>query len=235
MRKWIRASILAGLTLAAAALPARAQTAKQFGIIAGVDFANFYGGNVGTLVNPGVPGTVTEGSLTGFLGGLYLAIPFGDGHYMLEPELLYEGKGAKYDISATLPTGTVTGDLTLDLEYISVPVLLRYNFDPAQGPYLLAGISANFNVTCKGSWGGGLTDVVSAAGEPTEPDCADLQTSTGGELKAQTTFGGVAGAGFRKDRFGLEARYDFDMGDAYQDVSGVKNEAWEILVRYMIK
>lgn len=235
MRKWIRASVLAGLALAISAIPASAQTAKEFGLLAGVDFANFYGGNVGTLVNPGVPGTVEEGSLTGFLGGLYFAIPLGDGHYVIEPELLYEGKGARYAITADLPTGTVTGDLDLDLHYVSVPVLLRYNFSTDQGPYLLAGLSANFNISCSGAWSGDLADVVSAAGEPTEPDCADLQTTSGGELKAQTTIGTVVGAGFRAAKFGLEVRYDFDMGDAYQDVSGVKNEAWEILLRYSIK
>jgi hypothetical protein len=198
MRKSFRIFAVTAIALAATALTAQAQQAKQFGIVAGVDFADITGDDFS--------GTSSK---TGFVGGLYLAIPMGD-RVAIEPEVLYASKGAQdQDIS----------DIKLNNNYIEIPVLVRYSFNNNGGPYLLAGPAVGFSISCK--FTDGSTDL----------DCND---TNGLGLETNTTFGGVVGLGFQKNRFGLEGRYDFDFGDAFKDIAG-KNAAWEILARIMIK
>ena len=65
---------------------------------------------------------------------------------------------------------------------------------------------------------------------PAEPRSAARTTAS----RPTTTFGGVLGLGFQKNRFGLEGRYDFDFGDAFDEIAA-KNNQWAILARIMIK
>jgi len=195
MRKSFRIFAVAAVALAATALTAQAQSATQFGIVAGVDFTD-------------ISGTDFDGtsSKTGFVGGLYVAIPMGD-RIAIEPEVLYANKGFK---------DSGNSSLKLSNDYIEIPVLFKYNFNNDGGPYLLAGPAVGFSIACS------LHDDTDSV------DCKDLGAET------NTTFGGVVGIGFQKNRFGLEGRYDFDFGDAFKDAVG-KNTAWEILARIMIK
>lgn len=198
MRNHFRVCALAGLALAGSTRAAEAQGAKQFGIVAGVDFADLTGSDISNT-----------SSKTGFIGGLYLAIPVGS-RVDIEPEALYASKGAQDSDDSSLK---------LNNNYIEIPVLIRYHFNADGGPYLLAGPAVGFSISCK------VTDGSS------DLDCSD----TGGlGLETNTTFGGVLGIGFQKKRFGLEGRYDFDFGGAFKDVDA-KNAVWEILARIMIK
>lgn len=144
-------------------------------------------------------------SRTGFIGGFYYTLPVG-ASTAIEPEVLYAQKGIN-------DAGT---SLHLDNSYIQIPVLFRYNFNAEGGPYLLAGPAVGFSVSCN------LKDDTDSA------SCDDVG------IEPETAFGGVLGLGFQKNRFGLEARYDFDFGDAYKDASG-KNSTFEILARIMVK
>ena len=197
MRKFLRISALATLALGATALTAQAQSTKSFGLLAGVDFATINGNDF-----------TDTGSLTGFVGGLYVGIPAGKS-LVIEPEVLYAGKGATDNTSTT--------GLKLSSAYIEIPVLVRYNFKPEGGLFILAGPAVGFKASCN------LKD-----------DTDSISCSDAG-LDAQTTFGGVVGLGFQKNRFGLEGRYDFDFGDAFKDPTGTsldaKNAVWEVLVR----
>ncbi|MEZ4412259.1 MAG: porin family protein [Gemmatimonadales bacterium] len=198
MRKSFRIFAVTAVALAATAMTAQAQQAKQFGIVAGVDFAD-------------ITGTDFDGtsSKTGFVGGLYVAIPMGD-RVAIEPEVLYASKGAQ---------DSENSNFKLNNNYIEIPVLVRYSFNNNGGPYLLAGPAVGFSISCK------ITD------GSTDVDCSD---TNGLGLQTNTTFGGVVGLGFQKNRFGLEGRYDFDFGSAFKDSNG-KNAVWEILARIMIK
>lgn len=199
MHKFFRISTLAVLALGATALTAQAQGAKQFGILAGVGFAN--------MSTSGDFDGLEMGTRTGFVGGLYFSLPVA-ARMAIEPEVLYTMKGTKFeDIDPTVD---------LNNDYIEIPILFKYNFNDAGGPYLLAGPSVGFSISCN------LTDGTD------EADCEDVFGSTA------TTFGGVLGLGFQKNRFGLEGRYDFDFGDAFEDVEA-KNNQWVILARIMIK
>jgi hypothetical protein len=212
MRKLFRISTLAALALGATALTAQAQRAKQVGIVAGVDFATLNGADVSD-------GSTTR---TGFQGGLFVAIPLGDGGWAIEPELLYSMQGAKYDNSAY--TGTLAAD------YIKIPILVTWSANPGgKGVYILGGPTIGFNVSCNDSG-------TSAGGGSYDGTCEDEDF-----IKAKTTFSGDLGLGYTTGRFGLEARYSFDWGNAFE-VAGtgtsadgtsldIKNSVFSILVR----
>lgn len=225
MRTLIRTSTLAALALSAAALTAEAQGTKHVGIIGGVDFATFTGSDAagGSFIDPGAGFTLTmdKKSLTGFLGGLFVTIPAGNS-LLFEPEVLYAAKGAKYATTITDGVDTFTGDLNFDLHYLTIPVLLRYEFQQDGGAYALAGPEVSFNLSCSVDGTGDF----SAGG--------DLDCSDDLGVETNTTFGGVIGLGFRRGSVGLEGRYDFDFGSAFKDAS-IKNAAWEILLRYQFK
>jgi hypothetical protein len=218
MRSVMRSLVAGCAMLSLAAVPATAQTVRNFGFVAGVDFSTF----VGSDADLGSLG-LDKGSLTGFLGGVFVDVPLG-ASVMLEPSAMYIGKGAKYSISET----GFTGDVTFDVEYIEIPVLIRYNFKADGGPYALIGPAVAFNVSCS----------VSGSGDADLPktDCVQIGTLAGVPFDATSvTFGGIVGLGFQHQRIGLEGRYEFDFSDAFKDAGSVKNAAWEILLRYSFK
>ena len=242
MKKLFRISALAALALGATTLIAQAQSTKHFGIVGGVNFSSFNGSDAdgGSFDVFGDTYTVNTGSLTGFVGGIYAAIPVGTS-VVFEPEVLYTSKGARYDTEYdVVDVGTFSDQLTYRLDYIEIPLLLRYNFQPAGGFYALAGPQVSFNVGCSADISGDLGTVLKDNGVSTDGGCAvfnilaETPSDIWIETQANTTIGGIVGVGFQKDRFGLEGRYDFDFGAAV-DGWNAKNAAWEILARIMIK
>jgi len=161
--------------------------------LAGVDFSNMSGSDFDGL------GSLS--SRTGFIGGLFAAVPMGSGAFV-EPEVLYAMKGTKLDSLG----------ISLDMSYIEVPVLFKYKFVPAGGPYIIAGPAIGFSVSCNESAGS-----------------VSLSCSDDG-LVTNTTFAGIVGLGFQQGRVGIEGRYDFDFGSTFKNVD-VKNHAWEIMAR----
>ena len=223
MLKLFRISALAALALGATALTAQAQRAKQVGLVAGVDFTNITGCDYtdGTDACYNSPNTTSK---TGFVGGLFVGIPVGGGNTWIEPELLYISKGAKYDN----PGGT--GTETVD--YISVPVLFRWNSQPEGGFFFLIGPVINFNISCSDS--GDYT----VGGTTTSYDdkCSDAEDP---ELKANTTVGGMVGIGFSKGRLGIEGRWMNDWGHTLTATAtngdetslDLRNTGWTIMLR----
>lgn len=223
MRHFIRAGAMTALALGVFAAAGQAQQAKSFGLLAGVDFASFTGSDA-NLSSVGFD----KGSSTGFVGGMFADIPAGKS-LIFEPEVLYVNKGATYSLNVS----GASGDLSFNLNYIEVPVLLRYNFKPAGGPYVLIGPDVAFNVACNVSGTGDVAPVVDGLPGKT---CVDLGTLAGVPFDAESvTFGGVLGLGFQHQKFGLEGRYEFDFSDAFQSGDNIKNAVWEIMLRYTIK
>ncbi len=220
MRKLFRISVLVALALSVTALMAEAQRAKQVGIVAGVDFTDFsgctYDGTNTCFISEGTT------SKTGFVGGLFVGLPVGGGNTWIEPELLYISKGAKYD------NATYTGTETLD--YITIPILFRWNSQPDGGFFFLVGPTVNFNISCSDSGTYNPTD------ESYDEKCSDIPG-----LNVNTTIGGMAGLGYAKGRFGIEGRWMNDWGDAVSftdpdtdtDVDlDVRNTGWTIMLRF---
>jgi len=211
MSRFFRAVSLAVLALGLTAMSAQAQK-KSMGIVAGVDFATITGSDISS----------GAGTRTGFQGGLFYAVPFGSGGWAFEPELLYSMQGATYDNTAF--KGTYAAD------YFKIPLLIKWSKNPGgKGVYLLAGPTIGFNVSCNDS------------GTDKETNGSyDGSCETEDNIKAKTTFSGDLGLGFSNGRFGLEGRYSFDWGDAFEIANGVgagtslnaKNSVWTIMLRF---
>lgn len=198
MQTWIRRrSALAGLALVGvtlAATPLAAQEKATVGFLAGASFT--------TLT--GTDSSVSTSSSTGFAGGVYLGIPVARS-LVLEPEVLYANKGAGIE---------GTGE-TLNLNYIEIPVLLRYQFTPDGGAFAYLGPYVGFNVKCNT-----VVDTL-----PT--------TCTDQSLQPNTVFGGAIGVGFQKEAFGFDLRYEYDFTSAFQDEKG-RNSAFMVLIRVAV-
>lgn len=185
MPRFLRVSAIAALAIAATALTAQAQE-KQVGLVLGANFASMNGDDMSD----------GAGTRTGFVGGLFVAIPVGGGNWFIEPEVLYSMEGASYDNS--LYNGT------FGVDYVRIPVLVKWVANPGgKGFYVMLGPSVGFNVSCNDSGdvsGGGSYD----------ENCEDQN------VKAKTVFSGDIGAGYSFGRFGIEARYGWDWGDAFE-------------------
>ncbi len=198
MRTWFRrSSTLAGLaliTLAMTATSASAQRKADVGFLGGATFT--------TLLS--LDDSVSVRSSTGFAGGVFVGIPVAKS-LVIEPEILYINKGAGLE-------GT---DLALNLNYIEIPVLLRYEFQEDGGPFAYVGPYVGFIAECSTS-----ADTLSFP-------CAD------DNIETSTDFGGTVGIGFRKQAWGFDIRYDYGFTDAIKDEKG-KNSALMVLLRVAV-
>lgn len=210
MRKFLRVTALTALAVGAMAMTAEAQ-GKSLSLLAGANFATLNGDDISD-------GT---GTRVGFVGGLVVAIPVGDGGVAIEPGVLYSMQGASYD------NEFYTGDYKVD--YVKVPIIVKWSANPGgKGVYIMVGPSIGFNVSC--------SDAGTAAGGGSyDESCED------GNVKAKTTFSGDLGIGYTTGRVGLEGRYTFDWGDAFEltgtgttadgESLNVRNAVWQLIIR----
>ena len=166
------------------------------------------GVNLANLENAEVLG---DESRTGFVGGGFLRMGFLRG-LTLQPELLYSSKGAEFPDEGVPESG---GEIILD--YVEIPVLLRYDFpfEPFR-PYLYGGPYGAFEVGCE----------VDVAGENTEAtDCGE---GFGGDNRRSFDWGAIAGGGLSfgmgPGRLLLEARYGIGMQDLIDDADEVPDD-----------
>ncbi len=195
MRTWFRrCSTLAGLALAAVAFTATsasAQKKSEVGFLGGASFSTLMSTDTG----------VTPKSSTGFAGGFFVAIPVAKS-LMVEPEILYINKGSGFEEE----------EFTLNLNYIEIPVLLRYEFSQDGGAFAYIGPYIGLNVKCN------------ATVDTMPVPCADEN------VEPKTDFGGTIGVGYRKAAWGFDIRYDYGFTDVITDEKG-KNSALMILLR----
>ncbi len=163
------------------------------------------GATFATMTGDDISNTST---VTSFAGGIYALFPSSE-RFGFEVDALYAGKGV---------SDADNSDNKITTGYIEIPVLARYGFTSVtDGIYLLGGGAVGFNISCNVSDSSG-----------------DVACSDTGFLETNTTFGVVVGAGFQKKRFGIEGRYDFDLGDTFKDFAA-KNAVWEVMARIAIK
>lgn len=164
------------------------------GVRAGAAFADLRGD---------LPDLAKPDSKLGLAAGGFVTREFAPG-VELEVDALYVQKGATFEVVATDEEGNVfTGDSDLELNYLEVPVMLRFDL-PIGGavrPYLIGGGTVNFTLSGK---------VEPAFGEP-EIDIKD-------DMKSVLT-GVTGGLGLRMHlatcRLDLEARYGTEFEDLY--------------------
>ena len=168
-----------------------AGNAQTFGLKAGM--------NVSSLTN-------ADGaeSKIGFNGGLFMNSALAE-NFSIQPEFLYNSKGAK--------DNGVFGDMSLNLDYISVPVMFQYNATPQF--YLEAGPEFSFLASAKAKGAGATVDVKD------EMNSFD--------------FGVGLGAGYYFiPNFGITARYVAGFMDIVKDNTddAVKNNVFQIGLAY---
>jgi hypothetical protein len=170
-----------------------------FGVLAGVNIAKASGGDA-------------EGSdsRTGFVGGLSADFHLGN-HFGLEIDGLYSQEGAS--ISEL--------DATLKLDYIRVPVLLRYNFPTHTSvrPFVTVGPSLGFKVSCKGSLSG---------------ESADCDEFLAEDVKSFDIGGSIgAGVAFKvgKEELSLQGRFMQGFSKPDSDVD-LKNQNFSLMAGF---
>lgn len=125
----------------------------------------------------------------GFYGGAFVNIPLAD-TFSLQPEVLYNGKGVKSDGGA---------DVSINLDYISVPVMFQYKATPQF--YLEAGPELSFLVSAKAK---------------AEGESEDMKEFING-----FDFGVGVGAGYDfTPNFGANIRYVAGVTDIVKDNEG---------------
>ncbi|MGV2450778.1 MULTISPECIES: porin family protein [Chryseobacterium] len=133
--------------------------------------------------------TLTENdfnSKAGFYGGLFANIPVAQ-DFSFQPEVLYNGMGAKIK---------GTNDIKVNLDYISVPLMLQYNALP--NLYLEAGPQFSFLINSKLK--------------------ADSNSADAKDLFKGFDFGIGLGAGYYfTDNIGITARYVAGLTDVAKD------------------
>lgn len=160
------------------------------GILAGVNLAKLSGDDITDASNR-----------TGFVGGLYLTLHLAGG-FGIEPEALYTMQGSKFKDS----------DLQVKLNYISVPVLLRYDFKtPGVHPYLIAGPTFSFKASCK------------------ESDNSDSVDCNDADFKPKSfDIGATGGAGIAFGKLSVSARYTAGFSKISEDIDA-KNRTISVL------
>jgi hypothetical protein len=190
------ALVLAGVSTASAQSVPR----TSWGIVAGANFAKLTGDDA--------DGVKTR---TGFVGGVtadfHVASNVG-----LEIDGLYSQEGAKIDLGDS--------DGTLKLDYVRVPVLLRFNFPTHSTvhPFVNIGPSLGFKVGCKETAGSDSAN------------CDDIST----DVKSFDFAGTVgAGLGFNvgKQELSVQARFTKGFTKIIEDADA-KNQNFSIMAGF---
>ena len=178
------------------------------GIMAGVNLSKISGDDITSADNR-----------TGFLGGIFVTFHLTN-TFAIQPEAIYSQRGASDNSDPDF-------DATFKLDYIDVPVLLRFDI-PVVGPirpFFVAGPSFGLQVKCAIG--------VEGQGASASVDCDQIGQDSDIQFENKTfDLSGVVGAGldFRLGGHTLMvgARYQHGFSDVVKDAS-VKNRTWSVV------
>ncbi|WP_312393560.1 porin family protein [Chryseobacterium sp.] len=144
----------------------------------------------------------------GFYGGAFVNVPVGK-DFSVQPEVLFNGLGAKYDGNS---------DLRINLSYISVPVMFQYNALP--NLYLEAGPQFSFLIDSKFKY-------------------QNVSVKANDQLKSFDFGIGLGAGYYVTKNIGITARYVAGLTDIAKEVQGVdsegKNSVFQIGLAYKFK
>jgi hypothetical protein len=206
MRKssiFVTVTLLAGLIFPLHG--ARAEKTWQAGATLGGNGAKFNGDQVGLYISvprANLRGAVGDKDWT-FVGGGFVRRSFSD-IFAVQLEALYSQKGGKGNVYGTIDIdygnttgypGSVTGELTVSLDYIEIPALAVFTFPGEERMTLkaVAGAYVAFNVAAESRLEGKVT-IPTEAGYSVIVDFDETYS-----LKNRISpvdFGGVVGGGF---------------------------------------
>jgi hypothetical protein len=143
----------------------------SFGIMAGANFAKLGGDDVEDASNR-----------TGLLAGVYVDLPVANG-VSVRPELLYSMQGAK-----TVNIDGKGPDAVLKLDYVQLPVLVRFTVPTASQtrPFIAVGPSFGLKTKCEvAASAGGVSGSVSCD----DVDINEKSFDVGGKIEGGVDFG----------------------------------------------
>lgn len=184
--------------------------AQQFGIKAGVNLSTV--SDAESLTE--VANSVDAKSKVGFNAGVFANFPVAES-FSVQPELLYNALGTKLTNKGN--TGNDNA-LTLNLDYLSLPVMFQYNLVP--NLYLEAGPQFSYLLSSKFKYNGNSTD-----------------SNTDGLNKFDIGIGLGAGYYFNGN-IGITARYVAGLTDIIKDNptdTSFKNNAFQVGLAFKFK
>lgn len=172
-----------GMAVAASSLA----FAQQFGVKGGM--------NVSSISKDG---TLSDSkSKIGFNGGFFYNAPISS-QFSIQPEVLYNNLGSKVTaLEVDIPgsNNNITRERALNLDYISVPVMVQYNATPEF--YLEAGPEFSFLIDSR-------SKIKNTVGDDTNSNVNDIDNDNFNSFN----FGLGIGAGYWiTPQFGINARY----------------------------
>lgn len=187
-------ALVAGLM---GATTAQAQMTK--GLKAGLTMTTFTGDD--TTME-----TIEPSYKMGFAVGGYLNHAFTP-QFSFQPEAYYALKGAKYEEGSDA--------ITMKLNYLSIPLLLKMQTNPDSGLFFVAGPEIAFTLSAKSK--------IEVGGESLDVDIKD-------DVKGMD-YGLVVGAGINLTKMSIEARYSMGLTtiDDTADETDVKNSGFTVL------
>jgi hypothetical protein len=151
--------------------------------------------------------TVSSTMRRGVAGGVFMILPVTE-RFGLQQEVLYVRKGSRQEIGADILDVPVTMDVVYDMDYIEIPVLLRYHWLTGDGFGLYSmsgfcfGIKINDRYTLSAVLDDGVEQIpISADNDMSEVDLFDMAFTYG--LGIEFPLGG--------NRFLLEYRFDLSL------------------------
>jgi hypothetical protein len=173
---------------------AKSQKSFQVKLMAGLSYANLSFSEF-SLAGQDVLESAKHNQ-SGILGGIGLS--FGK-TFGIQVEALYMRKGAKFADTTTIEGVPVDVDSNLNIDQLSIPILIKYKFAPSSSPFILAGGEIGLVLSAKLSY-------TLTAGTLSQSDEEDVKE----DLKSMD-YGLVFGAGYEVAlgglTVGLEGRY----------------------------
>jgi hypothetical protein len=191
------------LVLIAGVSTASAQSVPRtsWGIVAGANFAKLTGDDIDNVK-----------TRTGFVGGITADFHLAR-HVGLEIDGLYSQEGTKIDIGDS--------DGTLKLDYIRVPVLLRFNFPThtTVHPFVNVGPSLGFKISCKETAGGDSAN------------CDDISSTDVKSFDFAGTVGAGIGFAVGKQELSVQARFTKGFSKIIEDTDA-KNQNFSVMAGF---
>ena len=112
----------------------------------------------------------------GFAGGLFLSLPV-TSRFALQQEVLYVQKGSRQDITVEILDIPTVLDVTYDMDYIEIPVLISYTWFRRGGRsfYSLAGTALSLKVTDRYKISGVIDDGVEQVPMYADSDMSEVE------------------------------------------------------------
>jgi hypothetical protein len=196
-RTMLLIACVAMVAIVAGATTAQAQMTK--GVKAGLTMTTFTGDDK-TME------TIDPSYKMGFAVGGYLNHAFTP-QFSFQPEAYFALKGAKYEEGSD--------SITVKLNYLSIPLLLKMQTNPDSGLFFVAGPEIAFTLSAKSK--------IDVGGESLDVDMKD-------DVKGMD-YGLVVGAGVNLTKMSIEARYSMGLTtiDDTVDETDVKNSGFTVL------